>query len=70
MSKYGLFIRIALFVATMLVLANPLMADVTGSVLGTVTDPSGAVVPGATVSYPTTLSRLSTTSPKLWGAIP
>jgi hypothetical protein len=41
-----------LILVTVLVLAGPvqLLADVTGKILGTVTDPSGAVVVGATVT--------------------
>src|ERR1700733_8481962 len=41
-----------LILATVLLLAAPvqLLADVTGKILGTVTDPSGAAVAGATVT--------------------
>ncbi|MEW5979738.1 MAG: carboxypeptidase regulatory-like domain-containing protein [Acidobacteriota bacterium] len=37
-------------IAMILLLSSPILADVTGTILGTVTDPSGAVVPKATVT--------------------
>ncbi|MGA2631433.1 MAG: carboxypeptidase regulatory-like domain-containing protein [Terriglobia bacterium] len=40
----------AMLIATLLWLAPALRADVTGAVLGSVTDPSGAAVPGAKVT--------------------
>lgn len=54
----------ALLVTTSLWFAPPLRADVTGSILGTVTDPTGAAVPGAKVTLHnegTGLNRTATT---------
>jgi len=68
-NKHGLFIRLAPLAAMMLFLANLLMADVTGNILGTVTDPSGAVVPGATVTlrHASTGLRVTTTTNAVGG---
>ena len=38
-----------LFVVLLFPAASPVRADVTGTILGNVTDPSGAAVPGATM---------------------
>jgi len=54
----------AVLITALLSLAQPLRADVTGAVLGIVTDPTGAAVPGATVTLrnaDTGLSRTATT---------
>jgi len=41
---------LAVLVATLICLVQPLRADVTGAILGTVSDPSGAAVPSAKVT--------------------
>jgi len=54
----------AVLITALLSLAQPLRADVTGAVLGTVTDPTGAAVPGVTVTLrnaDTGLGRTATT---------
>jgi hypothetical protein len=59
-------IQCLLLVALLLLSARVLRADVTGAILGNVTDPSGASVPGAAVrlSNPDTgLTRATTTDP-------
>jgi len=49
MRRYHPFSGFAIWVATILLLSSPLLGDVTGTIRGTVSDPSGAVIPGATV---------------------
>ena len=68
-NKHSLFIRLAPLAAMMLFLANLLMADVTGSILGTVTDQSGAVIPGATVTlkHASTGLKVTTTTNAVGG---
>ncbi len=50
MRKQALIYSWALLLASFLWIAQPLRADVTGTILGTVTDPSGAAVPNAAVT--------------------
>ncbi len=64
MRKHACIYSLAVLAATLLWMAEPLRADVTGTILGTVTDPSGAAVPGAavTLNNPNTgLARKATT---------
>ena len=56
-----LFARILVIVATVLT-SNLLFADVTGSILGVVRDPAGAVVKGAHVTITNTQTNLSQTA--------
>jgi len=42
----------------MLLLSSPVLGDVAGTIRGTVTDPTGAVIPGATVKLHNTLTGL------------
>jgi hypothetical protein len=50
--------RIALFVCLLAVVCTPLSAQTTGSISGTVKDPSGAVLPGATVTATNTATNV------------
>ncbi len=50
MRKQAVINCLTFLVASLLWVGQPLLADVTGAILGTVTDPSGAAVPGATVT--------------------
>ncbi len=50
MRKQNLLLALATLLWTIFGISQPLVADVTGTFLGTVTDPSGAVIPGAGVS--------------------
>ena len=53
MKRGGWFFCLKLFAASMIVMiwfGQPLIADVTGTIIGTVTDSSGAVVPNAKVT--------------------
>ena len=58
MHRYHPFSGFAIWVATIVLLSSPLLADVTGTIRGTVTDPTGAVVPGITVKLHNTLTGL------------
>lgn len=64
MKKQFLSFLLAILAAGVLWTGRPLMADVTGAVLGTVLDPSGGAVPGAAVTLRnanTGLERKATT---------
>ena len=50
MRNQALIKFLGLLAVALFWVARPLLADVTGSISGTVTDPSGAAVPGATVT--------------------
>ncbi len=50
MRKQAWIYSLALLAASLLWTGQPLLADVTGTILGNVTDPSGAAVPGAMVT--------------------
>ena len=61
--KHGLYFRISLLIA--LALSSPLaraQAGNAGAVRGTVTDPTGAVIPGATVHLTNEVSGLDRTA--------
>jgi hypothetical protein len=58
MSRYRLFSGFVIWVATILLLSGPLLGDVTGTIRGTVTDPTGAVIAGATVRLHNALTGL------------
>ena len=64
MRTRTLRLTLAVLAATLISLARPLHADVTGAILGTVSDPSGAAVPGAkiTLHNPNTGLERSTTT--------
>ena len=53
MKRQGLTSILALWVSIFLCMHRPAMADVTGTILVTVTDPSGAAVPGVKVTLNT-----------------
>ncbi len=52
--------RIALFVCILITLPATVLAATTGSISGTVKDPSGAVIPGATVIATNTATNVQT----------
>ena len=67
MKRQGLTSILALWVSIFLCMHRPAMADVTGTILVTVTDPSGAAVPGVKVTLNTAdtgLTRTTTTDTK------
>ncbi len=64
MRKQVFISAMVLLAASLLWTGQPLLADVTGTILGNVTDPSGAAVPGAMVTLrnpDTGLNRTTTT---------
>ncbi len=49
MKRQQVIVALTVLAASFLWVRQPLMADVAGTILGAVADPSGAAVPGATV---------------------
>jgi len=58
MGRYRWFASFVIWLTTMLLLSSPLLGDVTGTIRGTVTDPTGAVIAGATVRLHNALTGL------------